>query len=206
MPTRDIIVIGASAGGIEALMELSAQLPPDLPVSIFAVVHLPSEYPSELASILSRSGRLPAVQASPGEIYCPGHIYVAPPDQHMLLERNRIQLWRGPKENRHRPAINALFRSAAVSHGSRVAGVVLSGALDDGTTGLWWVKKHGGVTVVQDPAEARFPEMVYNALEHVEIDHILPIKKMGELFVSLSNGYSAKLASELEQQWKPSDQ
>jgi two-component system chemotaxis response regulator CheB len=104
----------------------------------------------------------------------------------MMLENHHIQLWRGPKESGHRPAVNTLFRSAAITHRERVAGIVLSGTLDDGTTGLWWIKRHGGVAVVQDPEDATFPEMAYSALEHVEVDHILPAYDMAELILELS--------------------
>src|SRR5690242_876909 len=183
-----IIAIGASAGGIGALTELTKRLPPGLPASLFVVVHFPAGHRSELAEILSRSGPLPASQAFNGQIYEPGQIYVGPPDYHMLIEGSEIHLWRGPKENGHRPAVNALFRSAAVAHRQHVAGVVLSGTLDDGTTGLWWIKRYGGITVVQDPEDALFPEMIYSALEHVNVDHILPVAKMGELMMQLAGG------------------
>lgn len=209
-----IIAIGASAGGIGALTELTKRLPPGLPASLFVVVHFPASHRSELAEILSRSGPLPASQAFHGQIYEPGQIYVAPPDYHMLIEGGEIHLWRGPKENGHRPAVNALFRSAAVAHRQHVAGVILSGTLDDGTTGLWWIKRYGGITVVQDPEDALFPEMIYSALEHVNVDHILPVAKMGELMRQLadcasgrSRGVSQPAASkEVNRKWSQRDQ
>src|SRR3954451_21393511 len=167
LAARDIIMIGTSAGGIEPLKQIVSNLPADLPASIFVVVHLPPWHRSALPSVLSRCGRLPASHPTSGELIRPGHIYVAQPDFHLLLdEENKIQLWRGPKENRHRPAINASFRSAAVNYRDRVIGVILSGMLDDGATGLWWIKHYGGVAVVQDPVQTQFPDMPCAALEH----------------------------------------
>lgn len=183
---QDIIVIGASAGGVEALIELTRWIPTNLPASVFVVLHVGSQVRSGLAEILSRSGSLPATVPRHGEIFQRGRIYVAPADHHMLVEEGRIHLWRGPRENRHRPAINALFRSAAVAYKTRVAGVILSGVLDDGTTGLWWVKHYGGVTLVQDPEEAAFPEMVCSAMEHVDVDYRVSVSRMGELFGRLA--------------------
>ena len=148
---RDIIVIGASAGGIAALKELTSHLAPDLNASLFIVQHIMASRRSELPKILSGSGRLPAVHPVSGQHIEPGVIYVAPPDYHLIIEDGAVQLWHGPKENYHRPAINPLFRSAAVTYGERVIGVILSGSLDDGVSGLWGVKKYGGVTIVQDP-------------------------------------------------------
>jgi len=185
---RDIVVIGASAGGIESLQNLIANLPTNLAASLFVVVHTPSWHRSELPAVLSRAGRLPAVHPQPGEQVQPGYIYVAPPDHHLLTENSHVQLWRGPKENRHRPSVNVLFRSAAVRYGSRVVGIVLSGALEDGAAGLWWIKKYGGVTIVQDPSDARFPDMPQHALEYVDPDYILPARDMGALLADLANG------------------
>lgn len=185
---RDIVVVGTSAGGVEALQAMVKGLPPNLPASIFAVLHLPPGANSELPAILSKAGPLPAHEARMDEKFERGHIYVAPADRHLLLDQGRIQLWRGPRENRHRPAVNVLFRSAAVGYGSRVIGVVLSGTLDDGTAGLWWVKRHGGVALVQDPADTIFPDMIYSALEHVEIDGIVKAADMGEVVGRLVNG------------------
>ena len=140
MPKKDIIVIGASAGGIEALRVLVGGLPEDFPASIFVVVHVSPQTPSLLHEILTRAGRLPAVSAHDHQEIRPGHIYVAPPDHHLLIERGGyVRLTRGPKENRFRPAVDPLFRSAARVYGPRVVGVILSGGLDDGTAGLWAV-------------------------------------------------------------------
>ena len=184
---RDIIVIGASAGGATALIQLVSQFPPDLRASVFVVVHLPTG-PSNLSEILSRSCPLPAIEAVQGQLIEPGTIYVAPPDRHLLIENGRNLVWNGPKESRHRPAINPLFRSAAAGYGERVVGIVLSGILEDGTTGLWWIHRYGGITVVQDPFEAEFDQMPQTALKHVQIDYVLGVSKMGPLLVDLTNG------------------
>jgi len=180
-------MIGTSAGGIEPLKRLIADLPKDLPASLFVIVHLPAWHRSQLPSVLSYRGHLTASHPESGETIRHGHIYVAPPDYHLLLdEENKIQLWRGPKENRHRPSINASFRSAAVNYRNRVVGVVLSGLLDDGATGLWWIKHYGGVAIVQDPAETQFPDMPAAALEHVAVDHVAAASEMGALLADLS--------------------
>src|SRR5262245_55839289 len=144
MPTRDIIVVGASAGGVEALSRLVAGLPADLPAAVFVVLHIPAGTPSLLADILSRDGLLPASQARDGEPIRTGRIYVAPPDFHMQLRDGHVELKRGPRENHVRPAIDPLFRSAARSHGRRVIAVVLTGHLYDGTAGLMAVRSTGG--------------------------------------------------------------
>ena len=188
MVKRDIIVIGASAGGIDALRELTAELPSQLIAALFVVVHMPSWWDSKLPSVLSRNGSLPAVSARHDELIEPGRIYVSAPDHHLLLDHERVQLWRGPKENLHRPSINALFRSAAVTYGQRVIGVILSGGLDDGSTGLWWVKDFGGLTVVQNPSEAINPEMPRNALQHVAVDYVLTAREIGRLLPDLIQG------------------
>jgi two-component system chemotaxis response regulator CheB len=185
---RDIVVVGASAGGVEALQLLVRGLAKDFQGAILVVLHIPPWVPSELSSILSRSGPLPAIQAGPSEPLEPGRIYVAPPDFHLMVEDHRVVRWKGPTEDRHRPSINTLFRSAAVTHGKRVVGVVLTGALDDGTTGLWWIKRFGGVTIVQDPDEAAFPDMPRNALAHVDIDYVIRVSGMGAFLSELVNG------------------
>lgn len=186
MPTRDIIVVGGSAGGIEALQRLVKGLPADLPAAVLVVLHTHPTSPGYLPQILERSGPLPALHAADGQPLLPGRIVVAPPDQHMLIERERVRLTRGPKENRSRPAIDPLFRSAAYFHGPRVIGVVLSGLLDDGTAGLWTVKDRGGLAVVQALAEAQFPSMPESALRHVAVDHQLPAGLIGPLLVRLA--------------------
>ena len=188
MIRRDVIVIGCSAGGIQALQDLVPQFPPGLEASIFVTIHLLPTVQSRLPDILNHVGPLRAVHPSSGQPVEYGMIYVAPPDHHMMIEDNRVQLWRGPKENQHRPAINPLFRSAAFARGVRVAGVILTGTLDDGSAGLWMVKRHGGVAIVQDPQEAEYPEMVRSAIEYVEVDHVVTLSQMGSLLAGLANG------------------
>ena len=180
------MVIGASSGGVEALMGLAGGLPGDLPATVFVVVHLSEESPSVLPKILDRSGPLEAVRAEDGERVEKGRIYVAPPGYHMLLQDGRVRVVRGPKENRHRPAADPLFRSAAVAYGSRVVGVVLTGADGDGTAGLLAVKRRGGVAVVQDPEDALFAGMPESALKHVDVDYCLPLAKIVPLLARLS--------------------
>jgi two-component system, chemotaxis family, protein-glutamate methylesterase/glutaminase len=186
---RDVIVIGASAGGIEPLKTLVAALPSDLPAAIFIVQHIPPWQRSQLPEILTHAGNLPAFHPAPDEEIRNGRIYVAPPDRHVIMESGgKIALWHGPKENRFRPAINPLFRSAAVMYGKRVAGVILSGALDDGAAGLWWVKRFGGIGAVQEPEEALFPDMPRNAMEHSTVDYVLPVSKLGPALTRLARG------------------
>ncbi len=187
MSGRDIVVVGASVGGVEALRELVGRLPADFPGSIFVVMHTAPDSPGVLAQILDRSGPLPAANASNRERIRPGRVYVAPPDMHMLLEPGRVRLTHGPKENRFRPAIDPLFRSAAQAYGPRAVGVILTGGLDDGTSGLCAVKRLGGVAVVQDPEEAFMPSMPLSALRQVEVDHTLPLAGMPPLLVRLAS-------------------
>ena len=153
---RDITMIGASAGGIGAFQKLLRNLPSDYPAAVFAVLHLPPESPSVLANVLDRCSRLPVEFAVSGSRIRCGTVTFAPPDTHLFLEADRVLLSRGPRENRHRPSIDVLFRSAAVAYGPRVTGVILSGRLDDGSAGLWAVKRRGGATVVEDPDDAEF--------------------------------------------------
>lgn len=187
---RDIIVIGASAGGVQVLHEILPMLPRDLPAAVFVVVHMPPWHKSRLPFVLSRNGSMPAEHAEGGERIRYGRIYVAPPDQHLYIEDDRVHLWRGPKENRHRPAINVLFRSAAVGYRKRVAGVILSGSLDDGTAGLWWIKHFGGIAMIQDPQEAQFDDMPRSALEHVDPDYVLRAAAIPPMLLKLARGHT----------------
>jgi two-component system chemotaxis response regulator CheB len=189
---RDIVVIGASAGGVEALLELVTTLPKDFPAPIFIVQHVAPYSLSLMPQLLSRVSALPAKHPHNGEVIEPGVIYVAPPDHHLLIEEDHVLVTRGPKENRFRPSIDALFRSAAYTYGPRVIGVVLTGFLDDGTSGLWSVQRLGGLVVVQDPNDADFPAMPTNALEFVTADHIVPLSQIGSLLTRLTSEPPAK--------------
>jgi two-component system chemotaxis response regulator CheB len=183
---RDIVVIGASAGGVSALLELVKALPTNFPAPIFVVQHVGPDSPSILPQLLSSVSALKARHPQSGQTVEPGVIYVAPPDHHLLLEGNTVLVTRGPKENRFRPSIDALFRSAAYTYGPRVIGVVLTGYLDDGTSGLWSVQRMGGLTIVQDPHDAEQPSMPTNALEYVKPDHLVPLAQLGPLLVRLT--------------------
>jgi two-component system, chemotaxis family, protein-glutamate methylesterase/glutaminase len=184
---RDIVVVGASAGGVEALRLLVAGLPADLPAAVFVVLHMPRSAPSALPAILNRPGPLTATAAVDGEKPVHGRIYVAGADHHLLIIDGRIRLSRGPSENGHRPAIDPLFRSAARAYGPRVIGVVLSGSRDDGAAGLESIVGHGGVAVVQEPADALHPSMPNSALERVNAEHVVPAAKMGALIGALAS-------------------
>ena len=186
MAKKDIVVIGASAGGMGALEKLVSGLPANLPAALFVVWHLSPGVKSVLPKVLSRAGPLPAVHPEDGDPIKPGRIYVAPNDHHLLLERGYVRVAKGPKENRFRPAVDPLFRSAAYVYGPRAVGVVLSGALDDGTAGLWAIKLRGGTAVVQDPEDAMHRSMPLNALDNVEVDHKLPAAEMGPLLARLT--------------------
>jgi two-component system chemotaxis response regulator CheB len=201
MPNRDIIVIGASAGGVAALAEVVGSLPAGLPASVFAVCHFPSEARSRLPEILSRSGVLLASHAVDGESFYPGHIYIAPPDHHLLLgPEMRMRLSHGPRENLNRPAIDPLFRSAARYYGTRAIGVILSGALSDGTAGLMALRAGGGVGVIQDPDDASAAEMPRNAALIAGADYTVPLRRIGRLLAELvhSKGLAKSGATELD--------
>lgn len=187
MFTHDIVVIGASAGGIEALSHFVNELPSDLPVSIFVVVHFPTQSESILPDILSRKSALPAYHPYNREPIAPGRIYVAPPNYHLHLEQDFIRLEHGARENGFRPAIDPLFRSAACIYGPRVVGVLLSGSLDDGVTGLNLIHRSGGVILAQDPAEAIVPSLPLNAIENSPIDAVLSVEKIAQRIVELAH-------------------
>jgi two-component system, chemotaxis family, protein-glutamate methylesterase/glutaminase len=183
---RDIIVIGSSAGGIEALQALVSGLPADLPAALMTVQHMTPHFPSRLPQILSRAGPLPAMHPQDGDPIQHGHIYVAPPDYHLTLTYGQIQVRKGPKEHGTRPAIDPLFQSAARAYGPRVVGVILTGLLDDGTAGLIAVKVEGGIAVVQDPAEASFAAMPRSALRYLKVDYCLALEEIPPALVRLA--------------------
>jgi two-component system chemotaxis response regulator CheB len=186
MAGHDIIVVGASAGGVEALSKLVTQFPEDLPATVLVVQHVAATAAGHLAKILDRAGPLPATLVRDGESFKQSHIYVAPPDHHLLVKQRYLRVMRGLRENRVRPAIDPLFRSAAVEYGARVVGVVLTGLQNDGTAGLLAVKRCGGIAIVQDPDDALYPEMPRSALKYVEVDHCLPVSRMGAVLYRLT--------------------
>ena len=183
---RDVVAVGASAGGVEALRALVAGLPPDYPGAVLVVLHVPRDAPSALPAILSRSGPLPAATATDGETLENGRIYVAPNDHHLLVLDGHIRLTRGPSENGHRPAIDPLFRSVARAYGRRAIGVVLSGSRDDGAAGLATIAARGGTAVVQDPEDALYPWMPRAAIAHSQTDTIAPAAKLGGLIAGIT--------------------
>ena len=177
-----VIVVGASAGGVEALIQLVRTLPQDIAAPVCIVLHIPNDAPSLLAQILNRDSRLPAMHAENKQRWENGRIYVAPPDRHLLIHADgTLRVARGPWENRHRPAVDPLFRSAAVEFGTGAIGIILSGTMDDGTAGLLTIKERGGVAIAQDPAEALYPSMPQSAIANVSVDHVVPVNAMGEL-------------------------
>jgi two-component system chemotaxis response regulator CheB len=178
MPTHDIIVIGGSAGALVSLRKILQDLPSDFPAAIFVVVHTSPESPSMLPHLLTRAGRLRAEAAVDGASFTAGRIYVAPPDHHLLLELGRVRVTRGPRENRVRPAVDPLFRTAAAAYGPRVVGIILSGGQDDGVAGLSHIKRAGGIAIVQDPSEAEATGMPESAIREIDVDHVLRTEDM----------------------------
>ncbi|HEX5498506.1 MAG TPA: chemotaxis protein CheB [Thermomicrobiales bacterium] len=204
MATRDIVVIGASAGGLQALTTVVASLPADFPGALFIVLHIQAAARSRLPEILARAGPLPVETARDGMPIRAGQIVVAPPDRHLIIEPGRIELRRGPRENHSRPAVDPLFRSAARAYGPRVVGVVLSGALYDGSAGLMAIQARGGVAIVQDPEEAMFASMPLSALRLVPLAEVLPAAEIAPALVALARtpigaGAEATMADEIEQ-------
>jgi two-component system chemotaxis response regulator CheB len=196
MATHDIVVIGASAGGVEAISTIVAELPRDLRAAVLVVLHL-SRGRSVLPDILRRAGRLPAVHPRDGEQLKYARIYVAPPDHHMTIEGSVIRIQHGPSENGVRPAVDPLFRSAARAFGSRVVGVILTGSLDDGTAGMAAIKEADGVTIAQDPAEAFAPSMPRSAVEFVGVDHVVPLREIPLLIETLTREHATTDAAEM---------
>ncbi|AIC30623.1 chemotaxis protein-glutamate methylesterase CheB-type protein (plasmid) [Rhizobium etli bv. mimosae str. IE4771] len=184
--TKDIIAIGGSAGSSAVLKTLVADLPADLPASVFVSTHIPANSPGFLPEILSARSKLPVTQAIDGQPIERGHIYLAAPDRHLLLMGETIKFGAGPRENMVRPSIDPMFRSAALSFGPRVVGLVLTGMLNDGAAGLHAIKTNGGTTVVQHPLDAEADQMPLAALEAVEVDHVAPAADLGKLLAGIA--------------------
>lgn len=187
MANQRIVVIGASAGGIEAVKALVKGLRSDLPFPIFLVIHLPSDAKSVLPAILNRLNTVPSHGPSAAESILPGRIYAAPPDHHMLIHDEHVLLSKAPIENGFRPSIDALFKTAAAAYGSGVIGIILTGSLHDGTAGLNAIKLCGGVAIVQNPQDAAFPNMVDHAIENCDVDHVFSIEQISDFLNNLGS-------------------
>ena len=186
MTTHDVVAIGASAGGFQALRELAKGLPGDFPAALLVTIHLHPEASKVLPDLVDRAGPLPAGFAEDGEEIARGGIYIAPPDLHLLVDDGRVMLRRGPRENGARPAIDPMFRSVAVAYGSRAIGVILTGGLNDGSSGLNAIKRCGGIAVVQDPRDAQYPDMPTSALASTPVDHVVTLGDMAALLGRLT--------------------
>jgi len=187
VPHRDIVVLGASAGGVELLLELVPELPAGFPASLFVVIHTPPGHASQMPELLTARGPLQAVHPLHGDPIAPGRIYLAPPDSHLLVRPGHVEVVRGPRENGHRPAVDPLFRTASWAYGPRVVGVILSGHQDCGTAGMMSVKARGGIAVVQDPATAAAGEMPASVLRRVDVDHVVHPLELPGLLVRLAS-------------------
>jgi two-component system chemotaxis response regulator CheB len=183
--STNVIVIGASAGGIGALRTLLNKLPQDIPAAIFVVVHTSPDGPGLLAAVLDRGTELTVMTPDDGMPIRDGRVYVAPPDYHLIIDGRKLRLTRGPREHRFRPAVDPLFRTAAEHYGARTVGIVLSGHMADGTHGLMLIKEAGGITMVQDPDEAQVPSMPLNAMRRGKVDYVLPVDEMARVMMGL---------------------
>jgi two-component system, chemotaxis family, protein-glutamate methylesterase/glutaminase len=199
---RDVVVIGGSAGAIEPLRDIVRALPRDFAAAVMVVVHIPAESGSVLPSILQRGSAISVAHAVHGQRLEAGHVYVAPPDQHLLVHDGRVRLWRGPRENHHRPAIDVLFRTAARWFGPRAIGVVLSGALDDGAAGMFALKARGGVAIAQDPEEALYAGIPQSVIDHVAVDHVVSAHDISSL---LLRKVAEPIEEDVEMSHKPTE-
>ena len=195
MIAPNLIVIGGSAGGVEALMGLVPQLPPDLDAAVCIVVHFPPQSPSVLPRLLRRRSTIAVDVATDGAPLESGHVYVAPPDWHLLIDGNECRLSHGPREHGYRPCIDALFRTGGDAYGRNCVGVVLSGSLDDGSAGLRHIRLRGGTCIVQDPKDATFPGMPTNAMMHIQVDSVVAVSKMAEVLVDTVAGLNREGAA-----------
>jgi two-component system, chemotaxis family, protein-glutamate methylesterase/glutaminase len=188
-----IVVVGASAGGMDALTRLIAQLPADFPAAVFVVHHMAADSSgSAVLKAINRAGSLACAEARDGEVFETGRVYTAPPDHHLLVGKGEMKVTKGARENRSRPSIDPLFRSAAVAYRSRVIGVILTGYLDDGSAGLSAIQRCGGVCIVQDPDDAAYPDMPRNALDRVPAAHRVPLAEMGAMLEKLVHRRATK--------------
>jgi two-component system, chemotaxis family, protein-glutamate methylesterase/glutaminase len=203
MSSKNVVVVGASAGGVDAVRKLISLLPVDLPAAVFVTLHLEERSQLFLPDILGQPNGLPVVHPWEETLILDGHVYVAPPDHHLIVTPHTTRLSHGPKENLRRPCINTTFRSAVDSHAERVIGVLLSGLLDDGVSGLWEVQQRGGVTIVQDPEEAVFKSMPENAIRAVRVQHILPIAEIASLIASIVKEGNAQPAVSVGESTEP---
>jgi two-component system chemotaxis response regulator CheB len=192
MTNRNILALGMSAGGVEALLFLAKRLPRNFPAAVLVTLHLPSHTRSGLDELLTRAGHLPAVFGRDGDSIEEGRIHIARPGRHLLLDDDRLLLGNGPRENNARPAIDPMLRSVALCCGVRAIGAVLTGTMGDGASGLWAVQQCGGMTVVQDPSDAAFPEMPLNAMGRLRPDHVVSLAEMPNLFESLVSQSAGK--------------
>ncbi len=191
MTHSSIIAIGASAGGVSALRSIIADLPESFAAPVLIVLHI-GAHRSALPALLNAVGPIPAKHAEDGEAILPGHIYVAPPDRHMIVDDGKMRLTRGPKENCARPAIDPLFRSVAENYRARAVGVILTGNLNDGALGLSDIKRRGGVAIVQDPDDAAHPEMPRSSAAHVALDYCVPLAEIPQLLIKLADRKDGK--------------
>lgn len=190
---RDIITVGASAGGVEALIELLGSLPGDLYATLAIVIHRSPNLETQLPSVLGRRAKLPVLEPRDGTAFERGYVYIAPRDHHLLVENGTVRIDRGPKQHRTRPAIDPLFRSAARAYGPRVVGVLLSGVGADGVDGLVSIKGAGGVSIVQDPSDARHGAMPRNAIAGDDVDFVLPLAAIPKALVTLAAGGTVEI-------------
>ena len=196
---RDVVTIGASAGGVQALMQLLAKLPADLPAFVGIVLHRSPYHETRLPLVLGRQATIHVAEPDDGEPVQHGHVYVAPRDQHMVFVDGRVRLNHGPKEHRTRPAVDPLFRSAAEAYGPRVAGVLLSGFGSDGVLGLIHIKAVGGISLVQDPAEAAHPVMPMRAIVEDDVDAVLTLDGLADAIVALAQGRALQHGTDLHE-------
>ena len=192
MAKKDTIVIGGSAGSQSALRQIMSDLPADLPAAVFVATHVPTSSPGYLADVLASAGPLPVSRAVDGQPVEHGHVYAAVPDRHLLLVDGIMRLGEGPRENMARPAIDPLFRSAALAYGPRAVGVVLSGMLNDGASGLAAIKACGGTAIVQHPLDAHADQMPLSALETVNVDSVVPASEIGQLLAVTASTEAAE--------------